>query len=267
VSPWKALESPLGGAAHRFEIVTLPDWIREYFERGYAQRWGLAPPTRQVHNEVSGLWKLLNLTPGSRVLDLGCGHGRHAVVLAEHGARVVGVDVSEALVTRARDLATERGTRVRWVRGDMRQLPFRSECVTAAVLIDGFGFFETEEQNTAVLSEAARILEAGGRLALKVLNGGPVMDDFRETAREERDGVAVVISRTLSFDPPRMIEKITISGNRGHGDYERRQRLYMIDELQAGLERLGFRIDGLFADPHATPLERTSPAIWIVAQR
>jgi ubiquinone/menaquinone biosynthesis C-methylase UbiE len=246
----------------------MTDWAREYFERGYAQRWGLPWPSDHMRLEANGLYNMLQLSPTSRVIDIGCGHGRHAIALAERGPDVIGLDFAVALLNRARDLAAEHRTQVRWIRGDMRRLPFRSECAGAAIVMDAFGFFETEEEDQAVLREAARVLITGGHLALKVVNGGPVLDTFRERDREERDGTVVSVSRTLTLDPPRMTERIRVSGSRGHGEYERRQRLYRIEELRAALEHAGFAIVGAFARPDGTPFEPTeSSTMWIVGQR
>src|SRR5262245_28600467 len=111
------------------------EWTHDYFERGYAQRWGLRAPTDQVRVEARGLWSLLHLTRASRVVDIGCGHGRHALALAEQGAEVVGLDFSVALLARARDLSGELRTPVRWIRGDMRRLPLQSACAGAALLM------------------------------------------------------------------------------------------------------------------------------------
>src|SRR6185295_20327811 len=126
----------------------------------------------------------------------------------------------------------------------MRRLPFRSECANAAIMMDAFGFFYTEEEHEAVLREAARILIPGGRLVLKVVNGAPILDAFRESDREERDGVLISISSTLTIDPPRMTQRISVSGPRGQGEYERRQRLYRVEELCAALEHVGFAVVG-----------------------
>ena len=246
----------------------MPDWSREYFERGYAQRWGLPPPSDHVRLEAGCLWDLLQLTPSARVIDIGCGHGRHALALAERGADVAGIDFAVALLVRARHLAADLRIQARWIRGDMRRLPLRSECVGAAVLMDAFGFFETEEENEAVLREAARVLIAGGRLGLKVVNGGHLLDAFRETDRQERDGAVITISRTLTSRPARMKERISVSGIRGDGEYERRQRLYRVEELRAALERVGFSVVGALASPDGTAFEpATSPTMWIVGQR
>jgi len=246
----------------------MSDWTSEYFERGYAQRWGLPAPSDLVRQQVHGLYDMLQLSSTSRVIDIGCGHGRHAIALAERGPAVIGLDSTVALLDRARHLAAGLHTPVRWIRGDMRRLPLQSACAGAAILMDAFGFFETEEENGAVLREAARVLTTGGRLGLKVVNGGQVLATFRETDREERDGTVVSISRTLTFDPPRMTERISLSGSRGHGEYERRQRLYRVEELRVALEDAGLTVVDVFARPDGAPFEPTaSSTMWIVSQR
>jgi ubiquinone/menaquinone biosynthesis C-methylase UbiE len=201
-------------------------------------------------------------------VDVGCGHGRHALALAELGASVFGLDFSVALLSRAQQLAKAARTHVHWIRSDMRQLALRSECADAVLIMDAFGFFETEEEHETVLREAARIVRNGGTLMLKVVNGVPIMAAFRDTERVERDGVEVLISSTLSLNPPRMTQRIRVSGRRGHGTYERRQRLYHVEELQAALECGGFSVVAAFANPDGAPFKPTeSSTIWIVGQR
>src|SRR5687767_1744031 len=129
----------------------MTEWTRDYFERGYAQRWGLLPSSDAVRLDAANLWALLRIGPASRVIDIGCGHGRHALALAERGAEVIGIDNATALLDRARQLATELHTEIAWIRGDMRRLPVQSGCASAAILMDAFGFFETDEEHQAVL--------------------------------------------------------------------------------------------------------------------
>jgi len=246
----------------------MADWTHEYFERGYGQRWGLRAPSDQVRLEADGLSKLLQLSSASRVIDIGCGHGRHAIGLADRGSTVIGLDGAIVLLNRARQLAAGLHTQISWVRGDMRRLPFRSEGADAVLLMDAFGFFDTEQEHETVLREAARVVAIGGRLALKVVNGDLVLDDFRESEREERDGVVVSVSNRLIFDPPRLIQRITVTGSRGEGVYERRQRLYRVDELRAALTHAGFAVAGIFAGPDGTTFDpAVSASMWIVAQR
>ena len=83
----------------------MSDWARDYFELGYGQRWGLPPVTDEVRRQVSGLCGLLSLDAPSLIVDIACGHGRHAIAFAECGHRVVGLDFAAALLARAQELS------------------------------------------------------------------------------------------------------------------------------------------------------------------
>jgi ubiquinone/menaquinone biosynthesis C-methylase UbiE len=246
----------------------MSDWASDYFERGYAQRWGVLVVSDNVRRDVRSLSERLQLRSGARVLDLGCGHGRYALAFAERGAEVVGVDAAGTLLQQARRLGLEARLPAHWVRGDIRELPLRPECCDTVVVMDAFGFFEAEHENERVLVEAARVLAPGGCLVLKVVNGEAILASFRRADREERDGVIVTMSRTLISSPVRMIERVSIRGSRGNGQYERRQRLYRADELPAVAKRAGFATVDVFADADGALFEpATSPTMWFVAQR
>lgn len=260
----------VGGAsiARFVQVNDVADWARESFEHGYGQRWGLAAPDDRVRLETSGIWKILQLSETSRVVDIGCGHGRHAVALAERGSTVVAVDFADSLLRRARHLAYEARVSVLWIRGDMRMVPLQNECADAVLITDSFGFFETEIEHEAVVREARRILRDPGSLMLKVVNGVPILAAFRENERQQRDDVEVCISNTLTLDPPRMTQRLTVKGSRGQGTYERRQRLYRVEELQAVLDRCGFSVTGVFANTESAPFDSSqSSTIWLVGQR
>lgn len=243
------------------------DWAHDYFEHGYAQRWSLGPPSPDTEREADALWTQLQLSPTGALLDVGCGHGRHAVALAQRGADVIGVDFAWHLLTRARQLAHGLALSCQWVRADMRQLPIRSESVQAATLFDAFGFFEHEEQNQDVLRELARVLVPGGRLALKVANGEPMLANFRTTDCEVRGDASVEMHRRLLMDPPRLIEDITVTGPMGNGRYQRRQRVYRMAEVTAAVDAVGLALVAVAANVMGTPFDSaTSPAIVVIAE-
>lgn len=158
--------------AHWFEELADhlgPAYLRYSFTRGTAQ-------------EVAFLIEALALVPGERVLDVGCGPGRHARLLAEAGLEVVGVDISATFVELAADGAPPGAT---FQRLDARDLPFDAEFDAAISLCQGaFGLAGGPAVATApggagpawvdpdgaVLAGMARALRPGGRLAVSAFS-------------------------------------------------------------------------------------------------
>jgi len=87
-------------------------WAREYARTPNAYIWGTRASA--LARRVSAL-----LPAGARVLDLGCGEGRDSVFFAERGFDVTGVDIARSGLSKAERLASGRGVRVHWVRGDI----------------------------------------------------------------------------------------------------------------------------------------------------
>ena len=102
-----------------------PEWYRSFFGRDYLDVYGHLLTDESSEAEAEFVIRALALKPGDRVLDLCCGTGRHAVPLARAGLEVTGLDMSEEYLELARSAAREAGVKVRFVQGDMREIPFR----------------------------------------------------------------------------------------------------------------------------------------------
>jgi SAM-dependent methyltransferase len=138
--------------------------IAEYLGAAYL-RYSFTKGTVQ---EVDVLVELLALRPGSAVLDVGCGPGRHAHELARRGIVVHGVDVSARFVDLARRDAPPGAT---FERLDARRLQFDAEFDAVVCLCQGaFGLMTAAGEDDLVLRGMARALRPGGRLALSAFN-------------------------------------------------------------------------------------------------
>ncbi|MBC8364097.1 MAG: class I SAM-dependent methyltransferase [Actinobacteria bacterium] len=125
--------------------------------------------------EVDFLVEALGLDEGARILDVGCGPGRHAHELARRGFEVVGVDVSHAFI----DLATrDAPPGATFVRGDARNLSYQAEFDAAISLCQGaFGLAGGPgadpvplDPDGAILEGIAAAVRPGGRLALSAFS-------------------------------------------------------------------------------------------------
>ena len=131
--------------------------------------------TKGTDQEVDFLVDALGLAPGARILDVGCGPGRHAVALARRGFEVVGVDISERFIALARQ-HTPDGVALTFERADARALAYNSEFDAVISLCQGaFGLSGGEgvaslDPDRAVLDGIARSLRPGGRVALSAFS-------------------------------------------------------------------------------------------------
>jgi SAM-dependent methyltransferase len=114
------------------------------------------------------VWRLIDVRPGMEILDLACGHGPLANVLAARGCRVTGLDSSAVFLDRARSDAT---TGAEFVQGDMRRLPaeWTGRFDRLVNWTTAFGYFD-DDTNRDVLAAMARVLRPGGRLAMDLDN-------------------------------------------------------------------------------------------------
>ncbi|MEO6627384.1 MAG: class I SAM-dependent methyltransferase [Aquihabitans sp.] len=131
--------------------------------------------TKGTEQEVGYLIDVLGLEAGMRVLDVGCGPGRHAHALGRRGITVHGIDISERFVDLARQNAPEGVT---FERSDARQLFFDREfdavislCQGAFGLADGgHGQVPALDPDGAVLDGMGRALRPGGRVAVSAFS-------------------------------------------------------------------------------------------------
>jgi SAM-dependent methyltransferase len=126
--------------------------------------------TTGTEQEVNFLVDALGLQPGQRVLDVGCGPGRHALALARRGYRVTGVDASEDFIGLATANAAAAGVRAQFTVLDVRNLSVHDEFDAAICLCQGgFGLLGGRD-DVDVFARIVAALRPGGSIAVSAFS-------------------------------------------------------------------------------------------------
>lgn len=223
----------------------------------------------QVLRETTFIEESLGIENGGSVLDLACGTGRHAVELASRGYRVVGLDVSPAMLTLAAREAESRRQKLDFVQADMREMSFEASFDGVYCWSSSFGFFD-EEKNAQVARSVHRALRGGGRFLLDVLNRDFVAPRQPRLVWFEADGCVCIDETEMDFITSRLKIKRTVmlpDGRSRESEYS--IRLYTIHELGRMLHDAGFRvieISGQCATP-GTFFGSDSPRLIVLAEK
>ncbi len=183
---------------------------------------------------------LLDFPAGTRVLDLCCGPGLHVVPLARRGCRVTGVDLSAAMLERARAACAEAGLDARLVRGDMLTHVEPETYDVVLNVFTSFGYFARDEDNLQVLRNAHASLVPGGRLLIDLM-GKEVLAGWIGRPQVVEAGDAYVIQRdTILDDWTRLRTDWTLVRGGTAREASITSALYSAAELRAMFEAAGF---------------------------
>lgn len=182
--------------------------------------------TKGTTQEVDFLVKTLGLTPGMRILDVGCGPGRHSLELARRGYLVHGIDISQSFIdlAKAEDIPGASFERL-----DARAMTFTQQFDAVICLCQGaFGLMTAQDEDSVVIHKMAAALKPGGKLAMSAFSAYFVVKYFHTAVFDADTGINH--ERTEIRSPDGAVEEVDL----WTGCYTPRELRMMC--RQAGLE-------------------------------
>ncbi len=222
----------------------MKQWYEALFEN-YAMKYDHETFVQGTIGECDFIEKEIEYEKAARILDIGCGTGRHSIELAKRGYTVFGIDLSESLLKRAREKASQQNLQIVFQKTDARNLPFLHEFNLIIMICEGaFPLMETDEMNFQILQNAANALLPKGKLIFTTLNGlFPLfhsVKDFLDSKAKEGDARC----DRLSFDLMTFRERSTISVEDDLGtkkELQCNERYYVPSEITWLLKNLNFK--------------------------
>ena len=235
-----------------------------FFDAEYRRLLAPFHDDEDARRETGALREILALAQDDRILDLGCGWGRHLAPLAEAGHDITGADLSLDLL---RQVPAPDGTRAPLAAADMRALPFRDAAFDVVVnLATSLGLFLDDALARSALAEARRVLRPAGRLLLEGMHRDDVVAHFAPRVRWFlEDGTEVRARRR--FDARRGISREVLRwrGPGGEGEKRHALRIRSAGEVAALLESAGLRIRQTLGDWDGSRFGATSPRLILLA--
>lgn len=233
--------------------------------------------------EALGAMAFLDLAPGSRILDVPCGAGRHAFVFAQSGYAVTGIDLSEEAIALAQDRLAKEGLptgaagqadtpQIEFLHGDMRRLPWRDRFDGAACLFNSFGYLG-DEGDALALTSIFDALKPGGRLVLDLPNRDHYLDAVPSHYWDEIDTHWILCA--FRFDAGTgvaeteytYVPKGAPTGSGGVEHRTARVRWYTAPEMARLIEGCGGVVKHIYGGWDGRAFDTDTPKLIVLAEK
>jgi 2-polyprenyl-3-methyl-5-hydroxy-6-metoxy-1,4-benzoquinol methylase len=224
-------------------------WYETLFEN-YGFQYDKEIFVQGTQGECDFIEKEIVFRKQSKILDIGCGTGRHSIELTKRGYNVTGVDLSDSQLERAKEKAAEQKLKISFQKHDARNLPFEQEFDLALMICEGaFPLMETDEMNFLILQNASKSLKPNGKLIFTTLNGlFPLFHSVKDfLASANKEGNASYDNNSFDLMTFRDYNLTTVTDDSGNIlNLECNERYYIPSEISWLLKSLNFKTIDIF---------------------
>lgn len=168
------------------------EWYRDWFNSIYYHKLYFSRDEAEAHRFLQKLLDYLTPSPDSRMIDVGCGRGRHARYLASKGFDVTGIDLSFDSIAYAKQFETEN---LHFYQQDMRLPSWMNYFDYAFNFFTSFGYFRTQRENEDAMRTVVQCLKPGGLAVFDYLNVHYAEDHLVPDETKEIDGTTYALHR------------------------------------------------------------------------
>jgi ubiquinone/menaquinone biosynthesis C-methylase UbiE len=227
----------------------MKQWYEKLFEN-YGMKYDNENFAQGTIGECDFIEKEIKKNKATKILDIGCGTGRHSIELSRRGYSIVGIDLSDSLLKRAKEKASEQNLQIVFQKHDARNLPFLDEFDLVIMLCEGaFPLMETDEMNFQILQNAAKALKPKGKLIFTTLNGlFPLFHSVKDfLSSETKEGNATYSNNSFDLMTFRDHSTTSIEDDLGNKkELQCNERYYVPSEITWLLKSLHFKTVDIF---------------------
>ena len=239
-----------------------------FFDGEYKEIWRSIIPEELTVKEVDFMLSYFNLQPGSKVHDLMCGYGRHAIALARKGMLVTAVDNLGDYTNEIYEIAEKEQLTLKVVKADVTAYKNNDKADLVICMGNSINFFNADDV-TKIFADISDSLKAGGHLLINSWSVAEIaFKNFKEKSWSNIGGLKFLSDSKFLFHPTRIeTESIIISSN---GDTETKtgiDYIFSINEMEAMLNQGGLVLKEVYSIPGKKKFTLGEPRAYLVAEK
>ncbi len=232
----------------------MENWYKDWFESvEYLNVY-----SHREENDAINLFKLikdsLDLAQNPKILDAACGSGRFSNYLVMKGFDVTSFDLSSQLLKTAQKNTKSMTSAPKYVRADMRFLPFKSTFDLVLNMFTSFGYFNSDKENFSFIISVAKLMAEKGYFIFDFLNKDYVMKNIIPVSRKRVDNKIITEQRKITNN--RVEKTITIQSNSKSKVFRESVNLYSKDEIISNFKTFGLKVYKIFGDYHGSEFDK-----------
>ncbi len=239
----------------------MKDWHKNFFKLWQKVQFDVYT-AEQDKEQTDFIWKAMKLKKGMSVLDIPCGFGRIAYLLAQRGINVTGIELNKHVLDFAANKAKENQLKINYIEGDMRDISYRNEFDAVICWFGSFGYF-SDEDNEKFIKASAAGLKKGGRFLIDTHTLETIIPIFEPLSKNRYGKLPLTEERELDLHTSR----INVKWSLGKESQSSSIRLYGYKELRDLLAKQGFGKFKAYGSVKAEKFEFGSKRLIIVCEK
>lgn len=242
------------------------NWFEEWFDSPLYEKLYVNRDESEARQLVDFLERTLSLHTCSKILDLGCGRGRHSINLARKGYQVTGIDLSEQAIKTAREHADSEGLEnLRFEVRDMRN-PLHETFDAIVNLFTTFGYFLDDHENAQVFDSVVDMLGEEGIFVLDYLNPHKVRKTYKPTDSGQFQDIDYKIRRYLKNGAIYKDIEFRRESTGAQKTYSERVKLYDLSWFEKEMGKRNLVIENVYGDYQGSAFNaEESPRMLIIS--
>jgi cyclopropane fatty-acyl-phospholipid synthase-like methyltransferase len=246
----------------------IPDnWYESFFYGINCEMWEKAATQEWTDTEVLFIKDVLSVEPGSFILDMPCGTGRHSIGLAKQGFHLTSVDISAEFLDGLKKKVDEQQLSIEVIHGNILSLELKGSFGGAFCLGNSFGYFDFPGMEIFVSKVSASLKQGTKWIINTGLMAESFLAKFIKEKKYELEGLTMEISNDYDEWNSCLLTTLTYTKNSEQEIHRFKHHVYTVAELIRLLKKFDLQTIALYSSTDKAAFKLGDPQLYLVAQK